>query len=197
MLGSGNNRWSDEAPSDPWLDPSASQTYTGDEQLEPPPWVAVSTSATADLWGKHLGEERSGKGAMRPGKGAKCPGKGAERSDKGARQPGKGARQPGEAAPREYTPVAPIHVYRVVLPLSPKEMGAGWWKVQVEDAQKFGVKITWRANRIVQDGGMQVVLDGGKQGFLDRGKHGALHQGKHNAMKQGKGQEEPSYVRPL
>jgi hypothetical protein len=61
MPGPGNSRCSLETPSGQWLDPSIAQTCTGDKQLEPPSWMAVPTSAAADL---------RGKGARQPGKGA-------------------------------------------------------------------------------------------------------------------------------
>jgi len=136
MPGPGNSRWSLETPSGQWLDPSIAQTYTGDEQLEPPPWMAVPTSAAADLRGKLLGTEQSGKGVERP----EWPGKGAEWPGKGARQPGKGAERNtwSQLDPlchtmqqiAEYKPFEPRFVNRVVLLLSPVQMGEGWWKTQ-------------------------------------------------------------------
>ena len=130
------------------------------------------------------GADRPGKGVGRPGKGAERPGKGAERPSKGAERPGKGAEWHGKGAernrwsrrdqaqegqpttqghqtgqePADYVPFEPEFVYRVILPLSPASMGPGRWKRQVEDAQLFGVKATWRATRANPDSDLTAAL---------------------------------------
>ena len=42
------------------------------------------------------------------------------------------------------TPFEPHMVYRMILPVSSANMGTTWWKERIEQAGKFGVKMTWR-----------------------------------------------------
>lgn len=45
------------------------------------------------------------------------------------------------------TPFEPHMVYRMILPVSSANMGTTWWKERIEQAGKFGVKMTWRVVR--------------------------------------------------